>query len=134
MLNRSSSGAKSRFVSQFPASSPTTLIPAWAIGSTATPPTAPRPTTTPSVSFNLVRMGPVSMLLEAGGGFGEHLAIVGGSMIRLQLLTLQHLLVSGRHRCANSWIPNQVPADEVRVAAVVRIAERSLDRVSPHHG
>ena len=53
-LLRISSGAKSFFDSQVPASRPTTSMPACANGSTATPPAAPRPTTTTSVGFSLI--------------------------------------------------------------------------------
>src|SRR5215510_2422400 len=55
-LLRSSSGAKSRGVSQLPASRPTTSRPARASGSAATPPTAPRPTMTTSVFLRLMAM------------------------------------------------------------------------------
>src|SRR5262245_10552998 len=55
-LLRSSSGAKSRGVSQVPASSPITSRPARASGSAATPPTAPNPTMTTSVFLRLMAM------------------------------------------------------------------------------
>src|SRR5215475_4145466 len=55
-LLRSSSGAKSRGVSQAPASSPITSRPARVSGSAATPPTAPRPTMTTSVFLRLMAM------------------------------------------------------------------------------
>src|SRR5215510_5541140 len=64
-LLRSSSGAKSRAVSHGPASRPITSRPARAGGSTATPPTAPSPTTITSVFLRLVAMT-ASALAEHG--------------------------------------------------------------------
>src|ERR1700704_5097643 len=118
-LLRSSSGAKSRGVSQAPASSPTTSSPARASGSAATPPTAPRPTMTTSVFLRLMAMAaPVDrerhvVIGRLANGFGPH----------------RHALVIGAHRQADAGIADEIPADEVGVAAVVRIAERALDRV-----
>ena len=41
-------------------------------------------------------------------------------------------LFGGCHRETNTWIADQIPSGEVRVAAVVRIAERALNRVREH--
>src|SRR5216684_1986596 len=127
MLNRISSGAKSRCVSHVPASSPTTLRPACASGSTPTPPTAPRPTTTTSVSLSLVAMGRLIVNVQAHRRLVEHLRIVRGAMVGLQLIVLERRLIGRGHLRADAWISDQVPPDEVRVAAVVRVAERALN-------
>ena len=42
-------------------------------------------------------------------------------------------LIFGRDVEANAGIADQIPADEVRVAAVKRIAKRALQRVRAHH-
>src|SRR5262245_22279887 len=127
-----SSGAKSRRVSQVPASRPITLMPARVSGRAATPPAAPIPTITTSVSGSLVGMV-TSMRMAAGRRLVETLEVVRGLVIGLELSFLHRLLVRGRDAGAYTGIANQVPADEVRVAAVVRIAERSLTCVTQHH-
>jgi hypothetical protein len=55
-------------------------------------------------------------------------------VIRLQLVSFELLLLGGGDHRANAGIPDQVPADEVGVSAVVRIAEGPLMRVVQHHG
>src|SRR5713101_4018189 len=120
-LLRSSSGAKSRPVSQSPASTPITSSPARANGSTATPPTAPSPTTTTSVFLRLVAM-PASALRE-------HRFVVRRLVVRFQCHA--HALLLRRDRNTHSGISDQVPPDEVGVPAVVRVAEHALDRVCP---
>src|SRR6516164_10829525 len=71
-LLRNSSGAKSRGVSQEPASSPTTSSPARASGNAATPPTAPSPTITTSVFLRSMAMVAPPTL------HGEHRLVIGG--------------------------------------------------------
>ena len=44
----------------------------------------------------------------------------------------RHALIGGRHVEPHTRIANQIPADEVRVAAIGRIAERALNRVRAH--
>src|SRR5690349_19954318 len=74
-LFRSSSGAKSRGVSQPPASSPTISRPARANGIAATPPTAPMPTMTTSVFLRLMAM--ISSL--AAPSVRQRLDVIGRS-------------------------------------------------------
>src|SRR6185295_10455958 len=114
-LLRSSSGAKSFRDSHVPASSPTTSIPACASGSAATPPAAPRPTITTSVSLSLVAIVVIS-------GLGEFV-LVGRLVDLLQRLRLQALLIRRADHRADARIVDEIPADVVRVAAVKRIAE-----------
>src|SRR5262245_1435956 len=118
-LFRSSSGAKSRGVSQVPASRPTTSSPARASGSAATPPTAPKPTMTTSVFLRLMAM--------AAPFDREHHVVIGRLANRLG--PHRHALVLGAHRQADAGIADENPADEVGVAPVIGIAERALDRV-----
>src|SRR5436309_9381811 len=146
-LFRSSSGAKSRLVSHVPASSPTTLRPPCVRGSTATPPTAPMPTTTTSVSLSLVAMKLASLTVEvtrrhlaviawlthASAGFGERVEIVRGLVIRPQAVCLESLLVGGRHHRAHAGVPDQIPPDEVHVPPVVGIAKHALAGVGQDH-
>src|SRR4029077_19802554 len=99
-LLRSSSGAKSRGVSQLPASIPITSSPACVSGSAATPPTAPRPTITTSVFLRLVAM---TAALDR-----EHSIVVSrfpdGCRLNLHAL----LVIADRH--ANPGITDQVPS------------------------
>src|SRR4051812_21384156 len=127
-LFRISSGAKSRRVSAPPASRPTTSMPAWASGSAATPPAAPSPMITTSVSLSLVAMRLVLVRVQIAlrGRLAERLVVVGRLVIRLQLVCLERLLIRGRHHRAHAGVPEQVPADEIRIAAVIRIAEHAL--------
>src|SRR5215475_4586373 len=118
-LLRNSSGAKSRGVSQVPASSPTTSRPARASGSAATPPTAPRPTMTTSVFLRLMAM---AAPLDREGH-----VVIGRLANRFR--SRRHALVVGAHRQADAGIADEIPTNEVGVATVVRIAERALDRV-----
>src|SRR5262245_45300053 len=142
-LLRSSSGEKSRLVSHVPASSATMSMPAWAIGSAATPPAAPRPMMTTSVSLSRVAMSVVAgtrgsafarlalrrdtAVVIQRGAFHEHRVVVGRLVIRLDG-DAHPLLVGGDDR-SDAGIADQVPANEIRVAAVERIAERALDGV-----
>jgi hypothetical protein len=41
-------------------------------------------------------------------------------------------LIVRRYERSHAWIPDQVPSDEARVAAVIRIAEGALDGVCSH--
>src|SRR5882757_7772164 len=102
-LLRSSSGAKSRVVSQEPASSPITSRPARARGSAATPPTAPRPMITTSVFLRSVAMTAAFQR--------EHRIVVGRRANGLRLGA--HALVILTDRNADARIADQVPADEV---------------------
>src|SRR5271155_2668763 len=97
-LLRSSSGAKSRGVSQEPASSPTTSSPARASGSAATPPTAPRPTMTTSVFLRSMAMGAPFQ--------GEHRVLVGRLAHGLRRL---HALLVLADRHAQAGKADQVP-------------------------
>src|SRR5262245_13052103 len=132
-LLRISSGAKSRRVSTFPASMPTTCSPPCASGSTATPPAAPRPMTTMSVSGCLVAMLVLLVRVGARGRLVEAVEVVRGAMIRSQLVFLHLLLIGWRDHGPHARIPEQIPAHEVHVAAVVRVAECTLPRMAPHH-
>src|SRR5215813_4885028 len=118
-LLRSSSGAKSRGVSQVPASSPITSRPARASGSAATPPAAPSPMMTTSVFLRL-------MAMAAPFDRERHVVI---DRLAYGLRAHRHTLVVGAHRQADAGIADEIPADEVGVAAVIRIAERALNRV-----
>src|SRR5262245_23258635 len=118
-LLRSSSGAKSRGVSQLPASSPTTSSPARASGSAATPPTAPKPTMTTSVFLRLMAMA---------APFDRERHVVIGRLAN-RLGSHRHALVVGAHRQPDAGIADEIPADEVGVAAVIGIAERALNGV-----
>src|SRR5262245_56043884 len=104
--------------------------PACASGSAATPPTAPRPTMTTSTSLSLVAMAHFRHRRVVGGRFHEHVVVVGGLMVGRQLRTQSLLL--GRHDRAHARIREQVPADEVGVAAVKRIAKGALNRVGAY--
>ena len=55
--------------------------------------------------------------------------VVGGLVIRLELSGFERLLVGRRHHRPDARVAKQIPADEVRVAAVVRVAEHALARV-----
>src|SRR5262249_17844756 len=139
-LLRISSGAKSRRVMAPPASRPITSSPACASGSTATPPAAPRPMTTTSVSLSLVAMSEISRVravihwrIPPRGRLVERFEVVGRSVIRFERAGLERLLVGRRHHRPHAWIPDQVPADEVGIAAVIRVAESALARVAEHH-
>src|SRR5690349_1229136 len=124
-LLRNSSGAKSRGPRRVPASRPTTSKPAAASGSTATPPAPPKPTTTTSARSSLV-----AIALSRGRVLVELRVIVGGAERGLELGV--HALLFGRHRQAQTRIADELPADEVLIAAVARIAERAFERVPEH--
>src|SRR5450759_5659508 len=102
-----------------------TSRPACASGSAATPPAAPRPMMTTSVSFNLVLTGP---------RFRERLVVVRRFVVRLQIVLFELLLIRTGHHRPDARVADEIPADEVRVAAVVGIAERALMRVVQHEG
>src|SRR6476619_6759498 len=98
-----------------------TSSPAWASGNTATPPAAPSPITTTSVSLSLVAMFHVSgMWFETCSGLVEPLEVVRGLVIRLELAALERLLVGRCHHRADARIADQVPAHKICVATVVR--------------
>src|ERR1700704_3115175 len=92
---RGPSGAKSRRVSHDPASRPITSRPACASGSAATPPAAPRPMMTTSVSFNLVAIWAC---------LGEVLIVVRRLVVRFQVVLLELLLIRGGHHRADARI------------------------------
>src|SRR3979490_2160547 len=106
----------SRPVSESPAAGPITSSPARANGSTATPPTAPSPTTTTSVFLRSVAMSASTLR--------EHRVVVRRLVVGFQCHP--HALLLRRARNPPSGISDQVPPDEVRVPAVVRVAERAL--------
>src|SRR5215467_7065388 len=120
-LLRSSSGAKSRGESHPPASRPITSSPAWASGRAATPPTAPSPTITTSVFLRFVAI--------AASFLREHLEVVRRPAIGRRLHA--HALVVLGDRQTNPRVADQVPANEVCVTTIVRIAEHALDRMRP---
>src|SRR5215471_18068344 len=120
-LLRNSSGAKSRGVSQEPASNPITSSPARASGSAATPPTAPSPMMTTSVFLRSMAMG--------AAFHGEHRVLVCRFAYGLRRF---HALFVLADRHAQAGKTDQVPADEIGVAAVIGIAERALDRMGAH--
>src|SRR5262249_55257224 len=62
----------------------------------------------------------------------EGVVVVRRLVVRLELALLEALLVGGGDHRAHARIADEIPADEVRVAAVVRIAERALMRVVEH--
>src|SRR5829696_7098323 len=130
-LLRSSSGAKSRRVMAPPASRPVTSMPACARGSAATPPAAPSPMITTSVSFSLVAMRQILVRVRVAlrRRLVERLVVVSRFVIRRQLMRFERLLVGWRHHRADAGVAEQIPADEVRVASVVRVAEHALSRV-----
>src|SRR5499427_5045696 len=118
-LLRSSSGAKSRGVSHIPASRPITSRPARASGRAATPPTAPRPTMTTSVFLRSMATTPAL--------HRKHCVVVCG--LADWLCGGAHALLVRGDDQTHTGVAEQVPADEIGVAAVVGIAERTLDRV-----
>src|SRR6478672_5975229 len=123
MSLRISSDGKSRKDRRGPASSPMTSSPARVRGSAAVPPAAPSPTMTTSVFLSLVAMSASARDLEDG--------VVGGRLVRRLHLRPDPLL-DGGHGQLDPGELDQVPAHEVRVAAVVRVAEHALQRVLAH--
>src|SRR5688572_17034080 len=125
MSLRISSDGKSRFVRRWPASNPTTSRPAAARGSAATPPPAPSPTMTTSACLSRLAMSASSrlvLLLEAEQRkVGRRLVSRPHDCVERLLLRLEVQLDAGE--------AEQVPADELLVAAVERVAERPLERV-----
>src|SRR5262245_16079311 len=130
MLLRISSGAKSRRVSQVPASRPTTSRPACVSGSTATPPVAPRPMTTTSVPLSLVAIAFAGPVVERCLRLVEHASVIRGSMRGRH--GDAHLLLARRDGGAHAGIADQIPANEAGIAAVEGIAERALHGVAAY--
>src|SRR4029450_12303405 len=123
---------KSAFVSHVPASRPTMSSPAWTRGSAATPPTAPRPTMTTSVSFSLVAMLHLDVFgIDGGRCLREHLVVVRAFVVAPEV-GAEPLLVRTDAR-PDTRVANQIPANEVGVASVIRVAEGSLNRVRADH-
>src|SRR5439155_27091889 len=118
-------------VSHVPASRPITSRPARASGNAATPPAAPRPMMTTSVSLSLVAM----MRIVSGGRarrrLGEHLVVVRGLVVPCRAWS--EPLVVRRDDGADAGIANEIPADEGGVATVKGIAEGTLERVGADH-
>src|SRR5215469_8301283 len=122
-LLRSSSGAKSRGESQVPASIPITSSPACVSGSAATPPTAPSPTMTTSVFFSSVAM--------TAALHREHCTVVGRLSNCRRLRRHPLFILADRH--SDARVTDQVPADEVRIATIIRVAKGALNRVRTDH-
>src|SRR5688572_3112214 len=125
MSLRISSDGKSRFVRRWPASSPTTSRPAEARGSAATPPPAPSPTMTTSACLSRLAMSASSrlvLLLEA-----EEREVRRG-LVRRPHDRVERLLLWLEVQ-PDAGEAEQVPADEVVVPSVERVAERPLERV-----
>src|SRR4029077_11060735 len=112
-LLRSSSGAKSRGVSQLPASIPITSSPACVSGSAATPPTAPRPTITTSVFLRLVAM---TAALDR-----EHSVVVSrfpdGCRLNLHALLV---IADGHVHCARKSPAPDVPLTKGLVPSIIK--------------
>src|SRR5688572_21881923 len=123
MSLRISSDGKSRNERRGPASRPITFSPLCASGSAAVPPAAPSPTMTTSVFLSWVAM-------SAPPGDAED-GVVGGGPVR-GLHARADPLLHGRDGQLDAGEPDEVPADEVGVAAVVGIAEHALERVLEH--
>src|SRR5882672_4833920 len=87
---------------------------------------------TTSVSFSLVAMFQLPMRAEAGGRLRERVVVVRRLVVRLEIFFLQTLLFGRGHHGSDAGIADQIPADEIRVATVVRIPERALMRVRQH--
>src|SRR6185295_338980 len=101
-------------------------------GSAATPPTAPRPTMTTSVSFNLVAMLRLDVFgIEARRCLREHLVVVRAFVIGRDV-SAEPLLVRADAR-PDTRVADQIPSDEVGVSSVIRIAEGSLNGVRADH-
>src|SRR6185436_12581379 len=109
-----------------------TSSPACASGSAATPPTAPRPMITTSVFGRSLGIVPTLVIDARARGplAGEHRVVVGG-LVRGRRPSTEPLVVRG-HRNAHARIADEVPSGEVHIAAVVRVAERALNRVREH--
>src|SRR5436190_7778634 len=107
--------------------------PARAMGSAATPPMAPRPMMTTSVCLSRVAMDILETIITvvtSCRGPVEHRVVVRRLVIGRQRDA--HLLLVGGHDRANAGIAEEIPADEVVVAAVKRIAKRALNGVRAH--
>src|SRR4029077_14678580 len=85
------------------------------------------PMTTTSVSLSRVAM---AVAASARRRLREHRVVVRRLVIRLECDA--DTLLAFRHNRADTGIADQVPADEVRVAAVEGVAERALNRVCAH--
>src|SRR4051812_13674833 len=123
MSLRISSDGKSRNETRGPASSPMIWSPARVSGSAAVPPAAPSPTMTTSVFLSLVAMSASLGDLEDG--------VVGGRLVR-RLHPRPDPLLDRRDGQLDPGELDQVPAHEVRVAAVVGVAEHALEGVLAH--
>src|SRR5690349_7143039 len=82
--------------------------PARASGRQAAPPAAPRPMITTLVFFSVVAISDFALV--------EHTVVVGGFAARFGLHI--HALQIGGHRDAGAGITDQIPSDEVFIAAV----------------
>src|SRR5579871_6907215 len=91
---------------------PAILSPARAIGSTATPPAAPKPITTTSTGFKLV-------------------AILRSPRRCVCRFDRRHLLLFRRDGQTHARVADQVPARKILVPAIVRIAKRRFERHPP---
>src|SRR5207244_8232738 len=92
-------------------------------GSGAAPATAPRPTMTTSVFFRSTAMAhssPVRYLQE-------HVVVICRPLGRLLLGA--HALLIRPHGEPDTGVADQIPTDEVRISAVIGIAECTLDGV-----
>src|SRR5262247_1788197 len=107
-------------------------MPACASGRAATPPAAPSPMMTTSVSFSLVAIWLPRRAAAPLAVFRE-VVVVRRLVIRLHRLRLEALLIGGADHRADARIVDEIPADEVGVAAVGGIAERPLVRVAEDH-
>src|SRR5688572_8545967 len=106
-----------------------TSSPACASGRAATPPAAPRPTMTTSV-----RRRSTGMIVAVGSQsrarrllLREHGEVVRRLMRRGRPCV--EALIARRHGQADARVADEIPAYEIGVAAVVRVAERALNRV-----
>src|SRR5262245_65796466 len=96
------------------------------------PPEAPRPMITTSVGRCLVAMmSDEPRETSARRWRREHAEVVGGDTHGRQFGV--ELLLAGGDGEPQTWVPQQVPSDEVRVAAVVRIAEHALPGMRTEH-
>src|SRR6478672_5617823 len=110
-------------------------MPACASGSAATPPAAPIPTMTTSVSFNLVGIVHLMAVVVSvpNRRLVEGLVVVCRTVVGLQLVRFQRALIGRGHHGTHAGIAEEIPADEVRIAAVIGIAEHPLARVPEQH-
>src|SRR5215216_1271384 len=98
-----------------------TFRPARVSGSAATPPPAPRPTTTTSVFLSLV-----AMVRPPRAGLEE--VVVPRGLVLARDADV-HALVAPRPDHLHARIAQQVPAGEVRIPAMDRVREHAQERV-----